>query len=498
MKRTVYLLATLILMVCASWLYLESDPGDALPRNGEKAPGFIGSPAEPKPVQVTRAEQHPFLAATGRNSMHNDAGQTDTYTWAGPLGKEIEVLNRRFHRITGSCVAQSLDSKGRLLGTCVSPFGVTLVARDPDSLEILARQVITRWLPIGEKFSGGVYFHLDHEDRILLASNNLEVQRWELVDAGNELEWVLFESISIADTLNRARREQHHVIDVMPDWQGNYWFITRAGIVGMIGRDGSNGQAFALGIDRAEGIDNALAVGPEGVFLVSNHAMYRFNLDATGQIRQTWRSPYDRGSAPKPGTMGWGSGTTPSLILNDFVAVTDNADGQVNVMVYNQKDGSVACKQPIFPADKGTTENSLAVVGYSLIAENNLGYSGPKNVPKSEPGLARVDVNPDGSGCSLAWENLAVTSPSAVPKVSLANGLIYLYTRDEANPEDMHAWYFTGVDFHTGEIVFKALTGVGWQWNNHYGSISITPDGTAYVGHMGGVVKVRDAEQKSP
>lgn len=86
----------------------------------------------------------------------------------------------------------------------------------------------------------------------------------------------------------------------------------------------------------------------------------------------------------------------------------------------------------------------------------------------------------------------SITSPSAVPKTSAANGLIYLYTRDEGNPDDLHAWYFTAIDFETGALVYKQLTGVGWKFNNHYGSITLGPDGSAYVGMMGGLVRVRD------
>jgi hypothetical protein len=78
--------------------------------------------------------------------------------------------------------------------------------------------------------------------------------------------------------------------------------------------------------------------------------------------------------------------------------------------------------------------------------------------------------------------------------VSWATGLVYVYTREESNPDDLHAWYFTALDAETGEVVFKQLTGVGWLFNNHYGSISIGPDGTAYVGMMGGLVMLRDTE----
>ena len=105
--------------------------------------------------------------------------------------------------------------------------------------------------------------------------------------------------------------------------------------------------------------------------------------------------------------------------------------------------------------------------------------------------MARVNIVGEG-WCELAWENAGVTSPSAVPKVSLANGLVYVYTRDEGNPEDLHAWYFTALDAETGEVVFKQLTGVGWLFNNHYGSISISLAGVAYVGMMGGLVRLQD------
>ncbi|MEH6571033.1 MAG: hypothetical protein V7709_18280, partial [Halioglobus sp.] len=442
--------------------------------------------------------QHPYLAGRGVNSMHNDSAQSDSYRWAGPLGNNLEVTTKQFHRILGSCVSQTFDRKGRMIGTCVTPFGVTLVARDPDTLEVLARQSITRWLPIGQKFSGGVYFHLDHEDQVLLATNDLAIQRWKIVGEGQVLEWQLAQSVSIAEILNGVRKETHLVIDVMPDWQGNYWFITRAGLVGVIDRQGQYGHAIALGdVNQTEGIDNALAVGKRGVFVVSNHAMYSFNLGADGEVHQQWRERYDRGSAPKPGTMGHGSGTTPTLIGDDYVAITDSADGQVHVVVYAQQPRSGSqeiCKLGVFPSDRGVSENSLAVIGRGLIVENNFGYDGPKNIPEAEPGIARVNILEEGQGCELAWENRRISSPSAVPKVSLANGLVYLYTRDESNPADLHAWYFTAVDVKTGEVVYKQLTGIGWLFNNHYGSISISPDGTAYVGVMGGLVRIKDGQ----
>lgn len=495
-------IAAVALLVASAvgFLYIESDPGGPAPSLDANVPSFIGSPAIPRPIASALAEpiiQHPYLAMTGNNGMHNDAAQSDAYRWSGPLGIAPKVQSRQFHRLGGACVAQTFDRAGRMLGTCVGPFGVTLVARDPETLEILARQTITRWVPWGMKFSGGVYFHLDNEDRVLLATNDLTIDRWALREAKGEFAWERVESIEIGAALNSAAKEEHHVIDVMPDWNGDYWFITRAGLVGTIDRAGKSAHAMALGVaGNRESIDNALAVGEKGVFVVSNHAMYNLGRAADGRIETRWREAYDRGTAQKAGTMGFGSGTTPTLVRNDYVGITDNADGRVKVVVYAQEPRTgkqQVCAVPVFKLGLGTSENSLSAVGNSLIVENNFGYEGPRNIPESESGIARVDIR--GEQCETVWETHEITSPSAVPKTSLANGLIYLYTRDEGNPADLHAWYFTAIDFETGALVYKQLTGVGWKFNNHYGSITIARDGSAYASTMGGLLRISDSVQ---
>jgi hypothetical protein len=88
-------------------------------------------------------------------------------------------------------------------------------------------------------------------------------------------------------------------------------------------------------------------------------------------------------------------------------------------------------------------------------------------------------------------------SPSVVPKLSLANGLVYVYTQDpEGNPDD--PWFLTALDFRTGETVWKRLTGQGIGFNNNYAPVSIGPDGTAYIGVLGGLVLVRDKTAPVP
>ena len=483
----------LLLAVLALAYWLGTNPDRMIPSATGEARHFIGAPAQPQPVHVAGLAEHPFLAPQGVNSMHNDSYMSDAYPWPGPLGVNPQISSRQFNRMVGNCVAASLRSDGWLVSTCVTSFGVTLVARDAKTLDIVASKKITNWLPIGKQFSGGVYFHLDNRDRVLLASNQPAIELWTLDKTGESFSWQLEQRIDLSAALDSIQAGPHAVIDVMPDWRGHYWFITRDGLVGVADPQGKAIQIVKLDNER---IDNALAINANGVYVASDHAMYQFAQARAEKPEIVWREAYDRGSAPKPGTMGHGTGTTPTLVGEDYVAITDNADGKINLLVYHQTrmtgKPQLLCQQPVFLADRGTSENSLTALGNSLIVENNLGYQGPFSNISAEPGLSRVDIHEQG--CTVKWQNLAVSSPSAVPKASLANGLIYIYTRDDSNPEDMQAWYFTAVDYASGEVVFKILTGIGAGYNNHYGSITITPDGTAYIGVIQGVVKVKDGE----
>ena len=78
--------------------------------------------------------------------------------------------------------------------------------------------------------------------------------------------------------------------------------------------------------------------------------------------------------------------------------------------------------------------------------------------------------------------------------MSTENGILYLYTRVQNDdiPKRAVAWYFTAVDFRTGETLYKVFTGSGKNWNNSYGPITIGPNGKAYVGVFNGLISIED------
>jgi len=128
------------------------------------------------------------------------------------------------------------------------------------------------------------------------------------------------------------------------------------------------------------------------------------------------------------------------------------------------------------------------------VIENNAGYDIFPTMmfgTTSVGGVARVDLNDDGVGCRVVWESKEI-SQTTVPKLSLGNGLVYLYTKLPNAPWWIDAYYLTAVDFRTGATVYRARTGVGLGYDNHWAPVTIGPDGTAYVGTIRGLLAVRD------
>jgi hypothetical protein len=149
---------------------------------------------------------------------------------------------------------------------------------------------------------------------------------------------------------------------------------------------------------------------------------------------------------------------------------------------------------PVFAQGASATENSLLTAGRALFVENNYGYQDPFGAQSgtlTQPGFARVDVNADGRGCTLVWTNNDVRAPTVVPKLSTATGLIYTYERVDA-PAGEQPYYWAAIDAVTGATEWKHYAGSGLSFNNNYAGIALAADGSAYLGVIGGVVRLKD------
>lgn len=442
---------------------------------------FEGASSQALPIDGYAVPSHPFMAGAGRNSMHNDAWASDAYVGPGPKGRN-PVVSTAWYGIL-ECATLAFDKAGRLIGLCGDAGGPSLHVIDPVSLRLLASHDLPARVPrpgVGrlEDLCGGAYFFLDQADRAVVLTTDQRVVEVTTSDADGRpaltqtKEWSLAAGVPKGDC----------PIALMPDWSGRVWFVTRGGAVGTLDRETGTVANLVL---PGEGIANSLAADERGgVLVVTDHALYRMTAAADGTPTIDWRTVYDRGSRRKPGQLSQGSGTTPTILSGGLVAITDNADPQMQVLILDLVTGEKRCAAKVLAPGASATENSLVGLGEAVVVENNYGYTSPASTlltRSTTPGLARVEAK----DCTVSW-TAQVTGSTSVAKASLATGLVYLYEKRG------FSWWLTAVDARTGALAFRVRTGTGVALNNHYAAVTLGPDGTAYIATMTGMVRVAD------
>ncbi len=462
------------------------------------------------------------MAPNPSNSVHNDAWQSDDYTTlSGPLGRRPRTLSTAIGR---DCITLTFNAKGQLLSTCSDlTHGPGLYLLNPQTLRTLAfKQLPYVPPPAGTppelNTTGGAYFYLDNHDRVVVAASNDHILVIAVRDNNGR---PTFKQVADYNPI-RCLSPGDRIPSVLPDAQGRIWFVGRyQGAVGVL--DPKTGRCRSVILHQQ--IENSFAVARDGTYIVTDKATYKFRAGANLVPRRIWSKRYRNVGVMKTGQFNAGSGTTPTLVGPThgsgaggnpaYVAIGDNAD-PMDVVVYRTADRlargqrRLICQVPVFHKGHSADENSLISMGRSLIAENNYGYDlrkfndviaggikvGGNLALVSAPGMDRIDINRNGSGCHVVWRNNTIRTPSAVSKGDAANGLIYTYTKPK-DPSGAGGWYWTAVSYRTGKVVWRQVAGHGGLYNNHYSGIAIgrnprTGKTTLYLGGIGGIEALRD------
>ncbi len=257
-----------------------------------------------------------------------------------------------------------------------------------------------------------------------------------------------------------------------------------------------------LQLPAGEQVANSISSAPSGrVAVATTHGIYELNADNTGQPQIMWRAAYDRGSARKPGQLSWGTGSTPTYFGPsdgaDYLTIVDNADNQVQLLVYRSGSGQLVCSQPVLTQGGPGSENSPIGIGRSAFVASTYGYPYPTTptdadpaVPPTAPfvgGMTRVDV--DDGGCHTVWDNKARSA--AVPHLSTADGNIYTITRvgpPETTPLD--AYKYAVVDPETGAVEAEQLLSGTIVADTLQTSPLITKDGKVMQGTITGIMRI--------
>jgi hypothetical protein len=460
-------------------------------------PAALGAGVSARPMPVVSQPRHPMLAESERSSMHGGSYNRDLNTYPGPLGHDTRTAHRAFSPLVGVAPNIAFDSAGRVVTVSLKLNAIELHLLDPETLETLAMVELPEKASFDDN-SGGGYFHLDHRDRVLLAPSDETITIFEVVDGPQGLEWRVAESHDVSHVLP----EGINIHDVIPDWNGNLWVVTGGGLLGYRNKDTGEFFTYELEAD-GEVIQNSFGVDEEGLYVVSTDALYQFKTRPDGEIYYTWREDYDNGEVQKPGTLSHGSGTSPTLIGDDLVAIGDDGHPFTHVMVYQRREhiegDRVVCKVPLFEEAKSATENSLLVYGDAIVVQNDYGHVFEGNALETSPGVMRIDVREDRSGCDVVWYNDEMISQS-LPRLSTATGLLYFYTFKKQEPDDFFGgWYLTAVDFDTGGEIWDRLISPGAgtiidPLSSVTAPVVLGPNGAAYVGIRTGIVMAKDQQ----
>lgn len=422
---------------------------------------------------------HPGL--TSRTSaMHEDALQSDASPNEGPHGPKATVRywKNTSAQIGGICAGFGVDSDGRLLTITFNKKLARLLRLDAATLAPIAeldlppREVglVDAIFHLDEVFksTAGAYFTVDAHDRVIIPTLDRTIRIVSQNPSGPVDEY--FQTIG---ELDPGLSKKASINSCMPVWGPpgdparpnplGYWFLTQQGEVG-IARDAADPQVKSFQLPESERICNSFAQDEAGIYLVSDRALYGFALDGN-TIRRRFRLDYVKGKT-KPGQPSPGSGTTPTLFGDHHIAFGDGDDPMhVNVAT---RDGTFVTKRPVFPKGTSACENSFIGVGRTLIVANTYGYRNPlrwKGVNTPAAGVVRLDLDPTTHQLTEVWSRPDVVPASAVPKLSLPLGLVYVYSMRWLEPPPPPG---------------RARAGIGGRWRWSLLGLSIADGRTVY------------------
>jgi len=283
-----------------------------------------------------------------------------------------------------------------------------------------------------------------------------------------------------------------YLIDGNFDSNGNLWFFSNNGIVGYVvqGTFESTTPIVSVASFAPQSFNKFPSTDNNGgVFSISNANLYRFSaakshkehiIDSLVLFTFTVQST----------SLNRASG---KLLGSKFVATNDKVDGQDNVVVLyrdvNLPAGAssrIVCTVPVFPVNESTINTSFIAYRNSYVVINNNNLQVTASSPTS-PGLVRIRVAADGSGCTVVWSSTTEQTIAGVLKLSIGSNLIYdVVYADASQTAPPYQIALRAIDFKTGATVYNVSIGAGITASPLGSNEVILPNGlfcqTIYLG----------------
>jgi len=483
------------------------------------------------------------------SAMHEDSYASDISNLQGPVPENATVqyfqVKEKGEEFSGMCPSFAFVDEFTMVTLSFGRTNTTLLLIDiRDKIKILdaikipgrghkAMELASKKarMALFRNTSGGAYFFLSKENEVIIPGPEYSIFyipiKNKRFDRNRVVSYDILEEIEKGDLFIEgisAKEGRNKLTAVMPDAQGNIWYTSKMGVIGVIDlknfkkgdfvekvlcpktysfyigefgllrkiehffgkkyehledvefyREGMSDveyrkefrEFFMIEPETREEIQNSFSIGPDGVYIVSNIALYKFKfndenkkieMDSNWQItfNETGDQIYPNDGTQKKGQLNDGSGTTPTLMDDRFVIIADNDSLQINLNIYAQKDGHLVGRHKLFVKDSSACENSVVAYKNSLFIGNTSNYIDPFDFNDTPGGINRFDYN-EQSGKFDRMENWPaehIDGKTATPKMSTETGVIYVYNRQEESDDGHNDWQLMAIDYNTGRKVF--------------------------------------------
>jgi len=499
---------------------------------GNGLPTSLAAAADGTPLPLPPS--NPFMGLDGTSTMHANASSSDATIFSGPGTTNLVLAHYNFD-LDATVPSVLMSENGALVcvgvGTTVSTAQTPIVMLiSPQTLKPLDQVKLIK--PQTGNLAGGLYNYLDHQNRLVLVDGD-GVMRWysndydQATDTGS---LTLEKSVDIGQPM---------VVGLVPDYEGRIWFATQGSlsttaspaVVGYYDPQTETTQTFNL--PAGEMVANSISSSPAGVAVTTTRGLALFAAGTNGAITPLWHAVYENSGVRKPGQLSPGTGSTPVFFGPttgyEYLVITDNATAPntnnaipaENVNVYSVADGTLVAQTPFLTSSNAGTENAPIAVGSRIFVPSTFGYWYP---PPSETGAATPATAPfaggfqgmtlaaDGTNLTTNWGPANTVPSSALPRLSLADNLIYTVLATSTtqgngtSTQTTVSYSFAAVDPDTGAIVGTPLalgsntfSGTSpdyrdtssYSWNTLQMTGVISPDGVFYQGTAAGLVMVR-------
>ncbi len=488
---------------------------------------------------VSQPPRNPWLAQETYSITHFNSAQTDAFpyavkdgvfnvnpegcasTWSGPVNlmtlastSPDYMWGMSSDRVSYLCVA---DGKFERVAEAALP-GVTM--RTPDELKTISGSHASY-----DALAESVTSILGQAPQMSMANGNYvlcDIENYVYTNAGRTLARYKLknqskpeEGIELAGMIDLTSHimGSYTLVGVSMTYDG-YLVVAAQKAMLTLTRELEVVDTWAM--PEGQILTNSVALDENAVYMASNSSepggkgiMHKiickkgkFSTDAADGA---WQAEYDGGPAAPSIKLGYGTGSTPTLMgfgdgEDRLVVITDGAKRMKLIAFWRddipsdakKADGhnprvagvhNVTCGLPA-SAEWIQSEQSVVAGGYDAFVVNNINESSQKvndkiigvlaigPIIEGPKGVECVRWNTEANEWESLWTRADISSISMIPSVSTASDMVFVNGWYEDT-----GWEVTGLDWTTGVTRHQAVFGKDNRGNGAYAIIQYLPNG---------------------